>query len=666
MSPRHYRQSDRRKRKHEHPAALRESIFLEAKSCVILCTNKGIAGMNKISLYLFLYVFSLISSASLAADIYPRHDKVVLVFIPGIYGSVLKDSQGNTLWGENGIGKRGLSLIEIPNAVPGLYSDVNFNVSIYGTTVKGYSGFDARAKFLVGEPLVFPYDWRKSNKTSAAALDAFLCQKMRPLKKPNRVVFVAHSMGGLVLRHWIKDFLDKGNAACDTIKQEDIGQFVFVGTPQLGAMETVVALVSGKTALEKNPIYASLFTGGMAAYAATFESSYELLPAANIAGPDCTGINQRYAKKLNINIGTGNNPPLYLNDIAKWATLNLPAELPPGMARADFLKVAKERISTSSKTVCELNSYSLPIPIAQKMNFVIGELAESDGTGDIADSTWDTLELDQRAGKTPKHSGEHSKGDGTVPYWSAEPDSLNSKTRLNLPHATAFEHAELLDDAHVVSHLQRIVDRAATDLAWLTTEPLGKPISTKEAWAETRQALVDYDLGAASPEIISAAIGTLAANAKALDISGVDVYRDAREYNGASENSYKAVGFTVAAAIGDDLNNKSTLWANHNSFYYWLQAGNIDMSVKTAFRTSKIAYEFSEQYPNIQPSDISSVESKWKGLLLSKNFKEFAPGFSEEISGYDIYDPEILNIAKNSGYINFDYNAPDAQFKPNT
>jgi hypothetical protein len=81
----------------------------------------------------------------------------------------------------------------------------------------------------------FPYDWEKSNKISAEKLK----QKIQQIKNQTampKVDLVAHSMGGLVARHYIQseNYL------------EDVDQVITMGTPHLGSPE---ATSSGRRVL---------------------------------------------------------------------------------------------------------------------------------------------------------------------------------------------------------------------------------------------------------------------------------------------------------------------------------------------------------------------------------------------------------------------------------
>lgn len=118
---------------------------------------------------------------------------------------------------------------------------------------------------------VFPYDWRYSIVQSAQDLFLFikhLQQKTMPSIEgwDHLFDFAVHSMGGLVLRAFL-DVWQKSGAGTPP----PVGRIVFIGTPHLGSIDAVVALISGET---------SWFGGRkeLRKLARTFPSVYELLP----------------------------------------------------------------------------------------------------------------------------------------------------------------------------------------------------------------------------------------------------------------------------------------------------------------------------------------------------------------------------------------------------
>lgn len=129
---------------------------------------------------------------------------------------------------------------------------------------------------------VFPYDWRFSVEDGAVSLNNKI-EEILNITGHYGVDVVAHSMGGLIAKKYIKDY-----------GEEKIDQIVFLGTPQLGAPKAFKVLMFGDSmgfalSLNKskniklnilNPDRAKIISQNM-------PSVYELLPS------------QRYIEKNN-------------------------------------------------------------------------------------------------------------------------------------------------------------------------------------------------------------------------------------------------------------------------------------------------------------------------------------------------------------------------------
>ncbi|WP_394689131.1 esterase/lipase family protein [Hoeflea sp.] len=603
---------------------------------------------NNRLLLVIIVLFSVLSPEVGAAPTpVMRYDRVTIVFIPGIYGSTLEDVAENSFWGENGIGPYGLSLVDHPDLIPELFENVRFSIGVFGKTVKGYSGIHHNARHLAGRALVFPYDWRKSNKTSAAELDKFLCRELPDIDPTKRIVFVAHSMGGLVLRHWIKDFIDGANGTCSGLGIEHIDRFVFAGTPHVGSMEPVITLFSGKTALETNPIYSSLFTGGMAGDAVTFESAYELMPADNIAGPQCSGTRSDRVMYLSKDIGTGSNIPIYLDSLQSWKNFNLPKELPSGTSIEQLWPLIEKRLKTASSVVCELLTYNAPPSVVAKMNFIVGELRDRRSDQGFAVSTADRIVVTALPNRDPELKLAKAKGDGTVPYWSAEPQALGMFHFSSFPQSTNQPHESILDDIEIVSHLQRVVDNAALDVAWLSEKPFEIDIEDKNAWLMAKREFVKRPLEQISPEVYAASINYLSERANAIGITGLEIYRDTKQYSGGDKVKNSAVGYALAASVGTGLNKQSLIWANQNSTIALHKIGNQSLAVASAIRTGQvnIAVEnglSSADEPGLAEA-LADVEAGWRSVAGSHEAQKFDPGLANVLSQSEEFDPALFD-----------------------
>lgn len=166
-----------------------------------------------------------------------------VVLLPGIMGSHLSvvkhDGDEKHVW------------VNLWRLVKGdmkrlrLASDGKTNQSgeeVVATSLIGW--YYARAlETLQAEP--FPYDWRVSVCDTADKLAAFVREKLSDgtfdVDRP--VHFVAHSMGGLVVRNFIRQH----NELWNSIK----GQLVMLGTPNAGSFAAIQTLM-GKNSLVKN------------------------------------------------------------------------------------------------------------------------------------------------------------------------------------------------------------------------------------------------------------------------------------------------------------------------------------------------------------------------------------------------------------------------------
>ena len=115
---------------------------------------------------------------------------------------------------------------------------------------------------------MFAYDWRLSNRWTAELLKERVesaltrWRESAPERSDAKVVFVCHSMGGLVAR-WYLDVLGGAEIA---------RALVTLGTPHRGALKALEQLVNG---VRKGPGPLKVDLTG---FARSLPSSYELLP----------------------------------------------------------------------------------------------------------------------------------------------------------------------------------------------------------------------------------------------------------------------------------------------------------------------------------------------------------------------------------------------------
>ncbi len=232
----------------------------------------------------------------------------LVILLPGITGSVLQ-KDGKDLWAisgqaawsalvtlgsalqrlklsgddpaidDLGDGVRAVRVMADAHLVPGLVK------------IDGYSGMSrlVAGEFEVvagsienGNPanfFEFPYDWRRDNRCSARRLQAFIRDRLPLWRKHSgaadaKVIFLAHSMGGLVARYYLEVL--EGWRDCRAL--------VTFGTPYRGSVNAVDFLANG---------YKKLFLD-LTDMMRSFTSVYQLLPIYKVL--ECGGSVNRIAE----------------------------------------------------------------------------------------------------------------------------------------------------------------------------------------------------------------------------------------------------------------------------------------------------------------------------------------------------------------------------------
>jgi Lecithin:cholesterol acyltransferase len=205
----------------------------------------------------------------------------LVVVLPGITGSVL-EKHGRVVWdfslaagwevlrsrgeaidalaldgddpeaADLGDGVRATRLLHRAHALPGLHKNIG-----YGPLVR------ALRERLEAEVVEFPYDWRRDNRASAHALRRLVHERLPAWREASGatdagVVLVAHSMGGLVSRHYLECL--GGYEHCRAL--------VTFGTPFRGSPHALEFLANG---------YKKLFLD-LSAAVRSFPSVHQLLP----------------------------------------------------------------------------------------------------------------------------------------------------------------------------------------------------------------------------------------------------------------------------------------------------------------------------------------------------------------------------------------------------
>jgi pimeloyl-ACP methyl ester carboxylesterase len=165
-------------------------------------------------------------------------------------------------------GVRPGSLMPALHAIPGLWTPIEGYSRLVKFLRRPHFGLTEDSADTPGNLVLFPYDWRLSNRRTATLLKTRIDESLgrwrssAPERAEARVVFVCHSMGGLVAR-WYLERLEGWKTA---------RALITLGTPHRGALKSLAQLVNG---ISKGigPLKVDLTR-----FARSLPSAYQLLP----------------------------------------------------------------------------------------------------------------------------------------------------------------------------------------------------------------------------------------------------------------------------------------------------------------------------------------------------------------------------------------------------
>ncbi len=131
-------------------------------------------------------------------------------------------------------------------------------------TLQNHGGYkltpvDQKVRDLHRRLYVFTYDWRQDNVKTAQKLHQFIKTIQRNHNNPTlKVDVVAHSMGGLVSRYYMRygetDVLNDNDFPVNLSGAKNIRKVVLLGTPNFGSVGAVESFITGlKVGLRKIP-----------------------------------------------------------------------------------------------------------------------------------------------------------------------------------------------------------------------------------------------------------------------------------------------------------------------------------------------------------------------------------------------------------------------------
>ncbi|MEM9662190.1 MAG: hypothetical protein AAF937_07755 [Planctomycetota bacterium] len=406
-------------------------------------------------------------------------DRNPVVVVPGILGTKLASSDGTKVWGSFTFGAadadfpEGARLVALPmesgrplkelrdDVMPTTVLDVvvadvglfrGIEIGAYVEILKTLAVGKYRDQ-MMGEAGVvdygglhytcfqYAYDWRRDISESAAALDALIRDAQHasrlgrdlPDDAPVKVDVVAHSMGGLVLRYYLRYGTqplpsDGSLPELTWAGAENVEHAVLVGTPNAGSVQSLQQLVDG---WDLGP----LFPNYRASVLGTMPSIYQLLPRT------------RHARVID----EANGAAVDIFDPEEWI------ERQWGLAdpRQDFKlqQLLPDVSSAAERREIAIDHLRKSLARAEQVHRALDGPAEPPATTRISLFAADSRETPARLGVDDRNRIriiEETPGDGTVTRRSAVMDERQgSETARRLESPIAWDRVQFVFTDHI-------------------------------------------------------------------------------------------------------------------------------------------------------------------------------------------------------------------------
>ena len=186
-----------------------------------------------------------------------------VILVHGVFGARLRDrDSGEEVWpgGITSLLFTSYDNIALPIDVDTLQpaaSDLEAHAitdraagrDFYGAIIRTLETAGGYSKGIPGEPVtdgrrryyILVYDWRQDNVQTARRLDELISRIRADYADPNlKVDIVAHSMGGLATRYYLRygttDVLDSNDFPMSELGDARVRKVILLGTPNLGSV----------------------------------------------------------------------------------------------------------------------------------------------------------------------------------------------------------------------------------------------------------------------------------------------------------------------------------------------------------------------------------------------------------------------------------------------
>jgi pimeloyl-ACP methyl ester carboxylesterase len=358
-----------------------------------------------------------------------------IVFLPGLFGSVLKSADGAILWGENITEPTNLAY----NKAEVIQTSIllNFgNFEVYRPFIERLDSLSLTDKYLHFE---FSYDWRADIRATAKTFSEWLNKNVVPHTKHRKLIFVAHSMGGEVLKWWYKYEKDS------VPDLPPVSKVIFVGTPHRGSPIAIRIAMDGWTPdidgflgfIEK--FMPKLKSLNMAL--PTFPSVYQLLPAKS-------------TKSVSRNTSWGTKETIDPYEFKVWKKFNWVQQLVNRTGTSE--NNVREQLSNAAQFRADLEGFEIPHAI-----YFFGQTDEPDTTaGYSCDDVSSSCKIIR------------GSGDRTVPQEIAK--NHNPQAGPDDFRLIQAEHMQLLIHPAVLDYLKDLLGASDQESASTTIKILNR------------------------------------------------------------------------------------------------------------------------------------------------------------------------------------------------